>query len=992
MAEVASIPAYILSNEHLLYWLLEHALDAPLRSDMQRDYLRESAYVDFHLHNAARPDHVFLQRWQNFCDRYIRQKRISPSAPEFGGDRDGNCSLVLACLECLYDEFLEYSHGELHVRLPQFGWWQNLLSRMSALPIQAHAMWRLHEVAPAYGADQLNATPALFYPYDEGVENYIAETGINDSHIHVNLAGSAEVGWLYALHYLDEEIEAQSRSYENNCMVRELYQAIYADFTPEVLREHLILARRIRYLLMRYADDKGVNFRPSMEEMGMRGEKEFKQKAQQESLKDRLKKMKAAARRKKPADEEEIARLTDLETRLTDEWSAQEIEKKRQRGSSRHLYPVSRLLASLSGLSPLQWRDDDVHSSWGKPEFSSKRLFFHTADVLKERRWLSDVLRRLSYNPDPLVDRLTHIYILLLNEYSKLCVQQENRYGFRQFDKYSQSVSGYAGEIGYYEHVFLNMHGSGYHSITNYAELRIAPKNDVAATQERILKVLHGYLLYLGAMFEPRSARDIPLLAREREKGEQALPADDLLQLLDEYLASPLLLRRVVRPVIVLHLIKSERDSKKEKGDVRFGWQRRSYAKQLENVGAIFALHPNLRKWVRGIDAAADEMKTPPDTFAAVYRYARHHLGIRHATYHAGEDFYHIVSGIRNVCDAVDILEYRRGDRIGHATALGVEPTLWMHTMPDSVTPTRGEWLQDLVFLWSLLHECENMHDLTRKLDYDIREQGYSVFHSPTISPYLLRRVFELRKLNPIILRHFYEDAAMEMTDLLLKSREQRGRDYMLGVPPMVSRLRNKLKNDRQLRWMFSPDEQDVRNCIKEEAPEILELLMAWFCEEETWNRADERIEVPTDYLSADELVLIQQMAMKHLVEKGVVLETLPTSNLRIAQYREMGQHHSARWLGANALAGDSPPPVVLGTDDPGVFATDIKAEFYHIYASLCKRGLNSQAALEKLIAMNQCGARYAFRSLRGNNIDKNPPINFDIALPADSPGFLNKW
>lgn len=922
MAEVSTVPAYILSNEHLLHWMLQHPLRQSLGIGTHRDYAQEFAYVNFHSRNAARPDHVFIHRWENFCKRYLYQQRSGNLSPKLGVNEQGECSLVLACLDCLVDEFLEFSHGEYHVRLNQFGWWQNMLSRMSALPIQAHAMWHLHEIAPAYGAEQMNATPALFYPYDEGVENYIADHGLNDSHIHVNLVGGGEISWLHTLHFLKEEISQQQESYDNNRMVRELYQEIYVGFTPSVLHQHLSLARRIRYLLMRYAEDKSVYLGPHREDAS-------------------------------------------------------------------NMVPLFVFLTEIDNRSPLSWGDAEVIESQGRPEFPAHREFFHTPDVLKERRWMAQVLKRLSYAPHPYVDRLLHIYLLIMNEYFKLFVQQEDKYGFRQFNKYSQNASSFSGEIRYYEHVFLNMHGGGYHSITNYAELRIAPSRTKKATQERILKILHGYLLYLGEIMGRQTKVDDAEMDVERVKLAQTLDPESLLHLLDAFLSSPRLSSRVVRPVIVLHLIKKERQAAKERGDVRFGPLRRRYHRQLEDLLGIFRKYPELRRWVRGIDTAADEMDTPPDTFAAIYRYARHHLGIRYATYHAGEDFYHLISGIRNVCDVVDILEYRRGDRIGHATALGVDPALWMHTMPDCVTPTRGEWLQDLVFLWALLHDCENMHDLTRKLDYDIREQGYAVFHSPTISPYLLRRVFELRKLDPIELHRFYEEQEGKLTDWLIESREERQRDFMLGVPAMVSRIRTALQSEKQDRWSFSGEEQMVRNSFRDEAPEILALLMAWFWDEETWARAAERIEVPTDYLSVKELVLIQQMAMKHLVEMGVVLETMPTSNLRIAQYREMGQHHSSRWLGANAFPGDSPPPIVLGTDDPGVFATDIKAEFYHLYASLCKRGINSQAALEKLIAMNLCGERYAFRSLRGNNVENVPPVNFDIALSPDSPGYL---
>ena len=84
-----------------------------------------------------------------------------------------------------------------------------------------------------------------------------------------------------------------------------------------------------------------------------------------------------------------------------------------------------------------------------------------------------------------------------------------------------------------------------------------------------------------------------------------------------------------------------------------------------------------------GIDAAGDEMKIPPAVFAPVYRLFERETGICYRTYHCGEDFYHLVGGIRAVYDAVQFLNLREGNRVGHATAIGINPQLWKQDMPD---------------------------------------------------------------------------------------------------------------------------------------------------------------------------------------------------------------------------------------------------------------------------------------------------------------------
>lgn len=108
-----------------------------------------------------------------------------------------------------------------------------------------------------------------------------------------------------------------------------------------------------------------------------------------------------------------------------------------------------------------------------------------------------------------------------------------------------------------------------------------------------------------------------------------------------------------------------------------------------------------------------------------------------------------------------------------------------------------------------------------------------------------------------------------------------------------------------------------VYQAFASEAPEVMELIINWHQDKKTREHSDERIEIPTDYFNLSELLLIQQQALSMLVEKAIVLETLPTSNLRIGQYKEMGQHHSLRWLGVSAEEGDISPWVVLGSDAP---------------------------------------------------------------------------
>ena len=67
-------------------------------------------------------------------------------------------------------------------------------------------------------------------------------------------------------------------------------------------------------------------------------------------------------------------------------------------------------------------------------------------------------------------------------------------------------------------------------------------------------------------------------------------------------------------------------------------------------------------------------------------------------TVHAGEDFVHLLTGLRRLDDAIQHLGLEEGDRIGHGIALGLNPVTWFERTRQ-VVQTREERLFDLV--WS---------------------------------------------------------------------------------------------------------------------------------------------------------------------------------------------------------------------------------------------------------------------------------------------------
>lgn len=85
---------------------------------------------------------------------------------------------------------------------------------------------------------------------------------------------------------------------------------------------------------------------------------------------------------------------------------------------------------------------------------------------------------------------------------------------------------------------------------------------------------------------------------------------------------------------------------------------------------------------------------------------------------------------------------------------------------------------------------------------------------------------------------------------------------------------------------------------LKEErcAPDAFRIF-EYYHSAESWRDWSERMEVSTGFFSSDELVFVQRHILECIRKKGLVVETLPTSNLRISLYRSIeGLLETCKW------------------------------------------------------------------------------------------------
>ena len=464
-----------------------------------------------------------------------------------------------------------------------------------------------------------------------------------------------------------------------------------------------------------------------------------------------------------------------------------------------------------------------------------------------------------SHVTDDTLIGLFHYYLLILGLANKMLVQQPQCFGFEEFQKYTMNGFREYSEEAYMRR-FYQMAGNQLNNI-RLLEGRFSPKDVLVKDLEIIGKIFYGWKKLTGL---------------QKKLG---MPTSELR--------------------LIAHFIKQP--DKKRDDFVRYKELRSTLSKKAEALAQLRVSNSEESKKVVGIDAAASEFDTPPEVFAKSYRFLRDN-GYQHFTYHAGEDFFHILSGLRAMYEAVEYLGLQRGDRIGHGTASGVSPEVWRDNIGDRLLIRQGEYLDDLIFAFHLISNGRDTE--LRKL---LPQMGLRIDNMS----------FDIYQIYRPVLAH-------------IKAWQMRGED-----PEAIAQ--------------------------KAEYDDA-EVLYLKYHQKETDERYNRIIEVPTyDIFDSENLVRMQQLLLKDLHDREIVIETLPTSNVVIGNHHDFSTYHLLNWLSWKK-EGKPIPPIVLGTDDVGIFATNIYNEYCNLYCQLLyKKQWNTNDIMDVIKELDYNAKIYQF-------------------------------
>ena len=339
-----------------------------------------------------------------------------------------------------------------------------------------------------------------------------------------------------------------------------------------------------------------------------------------------------------------------------------------------------------------------------------------------------------------------------------------------------------------------------------------------------------------------------------------------------------------------------------------------------------------MSKYLVGIDAASLENATPVWVFAPIFEKARdssidligrssndrNYMQSLGFTFHAGEDFRHILSGLRRIDEVVEHLKFHAGDRIGHGIALGLNPQKWREQNPVVILP-QLEALEN--YLWA----------------YDTLSNHYSNFQAAILT-FMEKRIYELSR------KIYGGDKEGIATELLIDGYRKlfSFKTDIISCDAFVMAERElcrKLADEEPIQWR--PElVTAARHCKvfvkKMEKPIHCEITQQ-------------------DILIIEEL---QKILKKKLGQKGIVLEVNPSSNTAIA---DLDILYENQFYQLNQLNDEQNIIVCINSDDPAVFNTNVSNELAYIYYGMLEKGISREAALLWIDRVRRNGLNSSF-------------------------------
>lgn len=397
---------------------------------------------------------------------------------------------------------------------------------------------------------------------------------------------------------------------------------------------------------------------------------------------------------------------------------------------------------------------------------------------------------------------------------------------------------------------------------------------------------------------------------------------------------------------IIFHFIKKP-DSQKEKciykeerGNLR-NELKDEYLHQAKIINEIRQDIDKIDNYIVGVDAASKENNTEPYVFKKAFNYLRDTDSFKSGngkyikelgfTYHVGEEFRDLLSGLRHIDETIELFNYKSGDRLGHAIALGIDVDKWAE-YNQLVFINAGEYLDNLLWQWNLYIEekigQKSISELEQRI-YDAVEYIFGFTEHLSI-----RELYKAYYMK-INCEECVTDVA---TDLSID-----------GVCALQQFTKKKYSIKNKIPRSNNEDNNVVWTTQMIYKAEKCKYFTRELDKNVTINIDNEIIEIYKE---------IQKIMIRKIGERQIIVETNPTSNLTIGEFKCFKDYYITN------LSSPAKEKVIvtINSDDPTVFSTRINNEYALIYDILMKSGkYTGKEIIDWLNKIRINGLEYSF-------------------------------
>lgn len=536
-----------------------------------------------------------------------------------------------------------------------------------------------------------------------------------------------------------------------------------------------------------------------------------------------------------------------------------------------------------------------------KPDYAIGKDVRETAmtPLTGERKLLYESFRNVYQ--DHCEDRegeLLYLYLLIKEELRQEMTMQGKMKGFDNFGKYNTRKYALINNYPRYGLLAERMVAAPFfehYETKRYMELRVKPED----SRGKNVRYIQGLERHLKYRVEDNTVKErsfdfvFHFIKREDETIEKNRNLDEMLS------------RMQCRHYQLRKQLKHQAN---EIGAMRFGLR----------VGRT-AQYP-YQSLLVGIDAANAELTCRPEVFAQTFRYLKtrtlrnydgeeYNLG---RTFHVGEVFYDVVDGLRAVDEVMKFLEFGNGDRLGHATVLGVDVKKYYERHGYSISCTKQDLLDNMAWLYVRIQKwingktsfCGYLYEEYSKLFREIYD-----WESEMPDVYTYYQSWLLRGDNP----YGYTQVNPQDEQLSLDPWDWCGQNTAIDVTEA-----RKNKQARSLCQAYHFDKH-----VKEKGHEVtLYKIHSRYREE--W---------------AECVDAIREQLLGKVEWKHISIECNPTSNILIGEVRRYEDHPIVKFFnhGLKTPYPNHNVCVSINTDDKGLMNTSLEREYSMMALSLEK-------------------------------------------------------